>query len=37
MDRRQALRNIGWGAGALVATPTIVSLLQSCESKPHNG
>ncbi|MAY22701.1 MAG: hypothetical protein CMC74_07975 [Flavobacteriaceae bacterium] len=34
MDRRQALRNIGWGAGALVATPTIVSLLQSCESKP---
>lgn len=34
MDRRQALRNIGWGAGALVATPTIISLLQSCESKP---
>jgi hypothetical protein len=31
MDRRQALRNIGWGAGALVATPTIISLLQSCK------
>lgn len=34
MDRRQALRNIGWGAGALVATPTIISILQSCENKP---
>jgi len=34
MDRRQALRNLGWGAGALVATPTIISILQSCESKP---
>lgn len=34
MDRRQALRNIGWGTGALVATPTIISILQSCESKP---
>ena len=31
MDRRQALRNLGWGAGALVATPTIISLLQSCK------
>lgn len=31
MDRRQALRNIGWGAGALVATPTIISILQSCK------
>ncbi len=34
MDRRQALRNIGWGAGALVATPTIMSLLQSCKNDP---
>ncbi|MCB0457566.1 MAG: gluconate 2-dehydrogenase subunit 3 family protein [Flavobacteriaceae bacterium] len=31
MDRRQALRNLGWGAGALVATPTIISILQSCK------
>lgn len=34
MDRRQALRNLGWGAGALVATPTIMSLLQSCKNEP---
>ena len=34
MDRRQALRNLGWGAGALVATPTIMSLLQSCNNEP---
>lgn len=34
MDRRRALKNIGLGAGFLVATPTIMSLLQSCESKP---
>lgn len=34
MDRRQALRNIGWGSGALVATPTILSLLQSCNQNP---
>ncbi|HPF10506.1 MAG TPA: gluconate 2-dehydrogenase subunit 3 family protein [Flavobacteriaceae bacterium] len=31
MDRRKALRNIGWGAGALVATPTILNILQSCK------
>ena len=34
MDRRQALRNIGLGAGAVVATPTVISLLQSCKSEP---
>jgi hypothetical protein len=34
MDRRQALRNIGWGTGAMVATPTVISLLQSCKSEP---
>lgn len=34
MDRRQALRNIGWGAGALMATPTFMSLLQSCKNEP---
>ncbi|MDC7994850.1 gluconate 2-dehydrogenase subunit 3 family protein [Altibacter sp. HG106] len=35
MDRRQALKNIGMGAGFLVATPTIMSLLQSCENEPE--
>ena len=30
MDRRSALKNIGLGAGFLVATPTLFSLLQSC-------
>lgn len=34
MDRRQALRNIGLGAGAVVATPTVISLLQSCKNEP---
>lgn len=32
MNRRQALKNLGLGGGALVATPTIISLLQSCGS-----
>jgi hypothetical protein len=35
MDRRKALKNIGLGAGFLVATPTILSLLQSCKSEPE--
>ena len=30
MNRRQALKNIGYTTGFLVATPTILSLLQSC-------
>ena len=34
MDRRKALKNIGLGAGFLVATPTVLSLLQSCKSEP---
>jgi len=33
MDRRQALRNIGFGAGVMVATPTVISLLQSCKTE----
>ena len=32
MNRRQALKNLGLGSGALVATPAIMSLLQSCGS-----
>lgn len=35
MDRRKALKNIGLGAGFLVATPTVLSLLQSCKSEPE--
>jgi len=35
MKRRQALKNIGLGAGFLVATPTIMSLLQSCTNEPE--
>ncbi|PQB05312.1 gluconate 2-dehydrogenase subunit 3 family protein [Aureitalea marina] len=34
MDRRQALKSLGYGAGFLVATPTVVSLLQSCANEP---
>lgn len=34
MNRRQVLKNLGLGATALVATPTILSLLQSCSNEP---
>lgn len=30
MNRRQALKNLGYSTGFLVATPTLLSLLQSC-------
>jgi len=33
MDRRHALKNIGLGAGYLVATPTILSMLESCKTE----
>ncbi len=32
MKRREALRNIGLTAGFIVATPSLISLLQSCTS-----
>ena len=32
MNRRKALKNIGYAAGFFVATPTIMTLLQSCTS-----
>ena len=32
MKRRDALKNLGLATGFFVATPTIVSLLQSCTS-----
>ena len=35
MDRRQAIKSLGYGAGFLVATPTVMSLLQSCQSEPE--
>ena len=35
MKRRQVLKNLGLGAGFLVATPTIISLLQSCTNEPE--
>ena len=34
MDRRKALKNIGLGAGFLVATPTVLSILKSCAEAP---
>ena len=34
MDRRKALKNIGIGFGAITATPTVVSLFQSCQTAP---
>lgn len=33
MDRRHALKNIGLSMGAMVVTPTIISLLQSCQNE----
>ena len=32
MKRRKALSNIGKGVGAVIVTPTIVSILQRCQS-----
>ena len=34
MDRRAALKNMSLAFGYSVATPTLVSLLQSCQSEP---
>ena len=35
MKRRQALKNIGLGAGILVMGPSALSLLQSCKNEPE--
>jgi uncharacterized membrane protein len=32
MDRRKALKNMGWGLGYAVATPTLISIVQSCQN-----
>ncbi len=34
MNRRQALKNIGLGAGVMVVGPSTLSLLQSCKNEP---
>lgn len=34
MKRRQVLKNLGLGAGYMVAAPSLFSLLQSCKSDP---
>ncbi|UNY99474.1 gluconate 2-dehydrogenase subunit 3 family protein [Zhouia spongiae] len=36
MDRRKALRNIGLTTGFVVATPSLLSLLQSCNTAVEN-
>lgn len=33
MDRRKALRNMGLAMGYTVATPTLISIMQSCKSE----
>ena len=35
MNRRQALRNIGLGAGVMLVGPSTLSLLQSCKNEPE--
>lgn len=35
MNRRQALKNLGLGAGIMVVGPTTLSLLQSCKNEPN--
>jgi hypothetical protein len=35
MKRRQALKNIGLGAGIFVIGPSTISLLQSCKNEPE--
>ena len=34
MDRRKALRSMGLAMGYTVATPTLISLMQSCKGEP---
>ena len=33
MERRKALKNMGWAMGFTVATPTVISLLNSCKEE----
>ena len=34
MNRREAFKRLGFGMGALIVTPSVISLLQSCQSEP---
>lgn len=34
MDRRKALKNMGMSLGYVVATPTLLSIVQSCKTEP---
>ena len=36
MKRRDALKNIGLSAGFIIATPSVISLLNSCNTDPNN-
>lgn len=36
MNRRQALKNFGLGAGILIVGPSALSLLQSCKNEPKD-
>lgn len=35
MKRREALKNLGMATGFFVATPTVISILQSCTAEPE--
>ena len=35
MNRREAFKRLGFGMGALIVTPSIISLLQSCQNDPE--
>lgn len=35
MNRREVLKNLGLGAGALIVGPSTLSLLQSCKNEPE--
>jgi hypothetical protein len=36
MDRRKALKTIGYGAGAITVTPAVVGLFHSCQNNSSN-
>ena len=35
MDRRKALRTIGFGTTAITVTPAVVGMLQACQSQTN--
>ena len=36
MKRRDALKNIGLSAGLIIVTPSVISLLNSCNTNTNN-